>query len=82
MDMADKISSRQEFISFLETFRRNLIENPDEWENKNLEDFLEAMIRYTDDLQGYYDNTKQTINADMPDWQVFADILAGARIYE
>lgn len=40
------------------------------------------MIRYTDDLQGYYDNTKQTMNADIPEWQVFADILKGARIYE
>ncbi len=82
MNMHSKISSRQEFISFLEMFRRDLIENPNEWENKNLEDFLEAMVRYTDDLQGYYDNTKQTINADIPDWQVFADIFKGARIYE
>lgn len=82
MDMHSKISRRQEFISFLETFRQDLIEKPNDWENKNLEDFLEAMIRYTEDLQGYYDNTKQTINADIPDWQVFADILKGARIYE
>jgi hypothetical protein len=82
MDMHSKISSRQEFISFLEEFRQDLIENPNKWENTNLEDFLEAMIRYTDDLQGYYHNTKQKIKADIPEWQVFADILKGARIYE
>lgn len=39
MDMHSKISSRQEFISFLETFRQDLIENPNEWENNNLDDF-------------------------------------------
>lgn len=80
--MHGKISTRQEFVTFLEAFRRDLIENPDEWDNKNLEDFLDAMIRYAGDIQGYYDNTKQTVNADIPDWQVFVDILKGARIYE
>lgn len=80
--MDRKISNRQEFIEFLESFRKDLNENPDNWENIKLDDFLEAMIRYTADIQGYYDNTNQNINADIPDWRVFADILQGARIYE
>lgn len=80
--MDKKISTRQDFIDFLESFRKDLNENPDNWENKNLDDFLEAMIRYTSDIQGYYDNTNQNVNADIPDWRVFADIFQGARIYE
>jgi hypothetical protein len=40
------------------------------------------MTRYTEDIQGYYDNTKQNVNADQPDWQTFADIFRGASIYE
>ena len=80
--MDRRITSRQEFIDFLESFRKDFIENPDDWENSNLDEFLEAMIRYTGDIQGYYDNTNQNLDADKPDWSTFADIFKGARIYE
>ena len=50
--------------------------------NKKLENFLEAMSSYAQDIQGYYDNMKQNINADEANWQTFADILKGASIYE
>lgn len=77
-----KVTDRQSFIKFLDLLHKDFLENPDEWENKNLDDFLEAMTRYTEDIQGYYDNTKQNVNADQPDWQTFADIFRGASIYE
>jgi hypothetical protein len=77
-----KVTDRQSFIKFLDLLRKDFLDNPDEWENKNLDDFLEAMTRYTEDIQGYYDNTKQNVNADQPDWQTFADIFRGATIYE
>ncbi len=77
-----KVTVRQTFIEFLELLRQDFLDNPDEWENKNLDDFLEAMSRYVGDIQGYYDNTKQNINADEGSWKVFADIFHGAKIYE
>jgi hypothetical protein len=40
------------------------------------------MIRYSEDILGYYDNTNQKVDADTPSWKVFADILLGAKIYE
>jgi hypothetical protein len=43
---------------------------------------LEAIGRYTNDIQGYYDNTNKNVNADQPTWQVFADIFRGSTIYE
>ncbi|MCP3933089.1 MAG: hypothetical protein GY705_28800 [Bacteroidetes bacterium] len=51
-------------------------------ENKTIDDFLEAIARYTDDIQGYYDNTGQNVDANKPDWKIFIDILKGASIYE
>lgn len=54
-----KVTDRQSFIQFLELFRNDLTHNKNEWANKTLEDFLEAMTRYAEDLQGYYNNTKQ-----------------------
>jgi hypothetical protein len=38
--------------------------------------------RYTENIQGFYKNTQQNIDADQADWQTFADILRGARVYE
>ncbi|WP_420551967.1 DUF7660 family protein [Tenacibaculum aiptasiae] len=74
--------TRIEFINFLKEFRKDLKENKSDWENKTLEDFIEAMEAYTEDIQGYYDNMKMNINADKPSWQNFKTILEGAKIYE
>jgi hypothetical protein len=72
-----EIKDRQSFIEFLMLFRKDLNSNPGGWENKNLDDFLEAMAHYTEDIQGYYDNCKKEIgehiNADIPSWRTFAE---------
>jgi hypothetical protein len=77
-----KVTDRRSFIEFLELLREDFVDNPQEWENKNLPDFLEALSSYTEDIQGYYDNTEQHINADAPGWTTFADMFKGAKIYE
>ncbi len=74
--------TRTEFISFLKEFKTDFDQNKDDWENKRLEDFLESMITYTEDIQGYYDNMKMNVNADTPTWENFRNILKGAAIYE
>ena len=77
-----KVTDRVSFISFIKLLRVDLLNNPERWENKNLDDFLEAIGRYTEDVQSYYNNTNQSINADDPNWKTFADIFMGASIYE
>jgi hypothetical protein len=77
-----KVADRKSFVEFIELLRSELLANPDNWVNRNLDDFLEAMARYADDIQGYYDNMRQPIDADKANWQVFADILKGSSIYE
>jgi len=74
--------NRLEFVKFLEEFKKDFDKNKSEWENTNLSDFLESMIRYTEDVQGYYDNMKMDIDADKPTWENFTQILRGASIYE
>jgi hypothetical protein len=76
------VTDRQSFINFLEKFHQDLLNNKQDWENKTLEDFLEALTRYAEDITGYYENTKQNVNADAASWQVFADMLQGAKVYE
>ena len=55
--------TREDFIQFIETLRADLLAHPDKLANKTLYDYLEAVA----DIQGYYDNTGKTINADKPD---------------
>jgi molybdate-binding protein len=76
------IENRASFINFLSLLRKDLTINSEEWGNITLEDFLEAMESYTEDIQGYYNNTNQNVDADQASWKVFADILMGSRIYD
>jgi hypothetical protein len=77
-----EVKDRQSFIRFMELLHEDYLKNQEEWENPNLDRFLEAMIAYAEDIQGYYNNTNQNVNADTPSWKVFADILKGAKVYE
>ncbi len=77
-----EVTDRQTFAKFLILLQKDFLDNPDNWENRTLPDFLEALSSYTEDVQGYYDNTKQNINADNPDWRTFSHLFLGAKIYE
>lgn len=76
------VTDRNSFIAFVESLLEDYRTNKDAWENETLESFLDAMAAYTNDIQGYYDNTSQEVNADIASWKVFADILKGASMYE
>lgn len=74
--------TRIEFIEFLKEFKTDFDQKNDNLENVNLSDFLESMIAYTEDIQGYYNNMEMNVNADNPTWENFSNILKGASIYE
>ncbi|WP_313185650.1 DUF7660 family protein [Sphingobacterium siyangense] len=77
-----KVKDRQSFINFLNLLRQDLLQNPETWENKTLPDFLDALESYTEDIQGYYNNTNANVDAEKATWSTFADIFKGAKIYE
>ncbi len=77
-----KVTNRETFIKFIDLLRNDYLTNANSWKNKTLPDFLESLSAYAEDIQGYYDNMKQDVNADQPSWQTFADIFKGATIYE
>nr|WP_262493964.1 hypothetical protein [Flavobacterium beibuense] len=43
---------------------------------------MEALSDYAEDIPEYYKNTKQDRSPETADWQVFADMLKGAIVYE
>jgi len=77
IDFSQKISeinSKDDFVNFVGLLVDDLKNNPDEWENKSLPAYLDAIARWTDDMEGYYLNN----NIEMPrdiNWIVFANIL-------
>ena len=77
-----KVRDRTSFIKFLDLLRQDLLQHPETWENKTLPDFLEALATYTEDIQGYYDNTGANVDAGKAAWSTFADIFKGAKVYE
>lgn len=77
-----KIKSKKDFKIFLEKLYDDYLNNSKTWESATLEDFLKSLISYTEDIDGYFTSKDQSIEPELPSWSLFADILAGARIYE
>lgn len=84
MNLKEKIEGlkdKQDFVMFMEILVKDLKENPDAWENKSLESYLEAIANWVEDMEGYYINNNLPLPEGI-DWKVFANILAAAKIYE
>ena len=77
-----KVTDRKSFIKFIDLLRQDLLDDPESWENDTLDSFLEAFSAYANDIQGYYNNMHENVNADHASWQVIADIFKGAKVYE
>ena len=77
-----RVTDRKSFEEFVDLLLKDFRKNGDEWENNRLELFLEAVKRYSEDLDGYYRNLHPELDADVPTWRAFADILRGAVVYE
>lgn len=75
------IKSRNDFIVFIQYLIDDFRENPENWENKTIPDYLEAMQSWIEDMDNYYINMKYPIPHEV-DWKTFADILMASKIYE
>lgn len=76
-----QIQTRNDFRAFLRALLENLRERPEEWENPNLPDYLEALGAWTEDMEGYYQNRSESIPTQ-PTWKVAAQMLLAAKVYE
>lgn len=80
-DNLNRILEKESFLTFVNSLISDLKNKPEEWENKSLDAFLEAIVSWIEDMDGYYENNNipypQSIN-----WQFFADVLMAAKIYE
>ncbi len=61
--------------------QKDYAENKSNWENDSLDSFLEAMGRWTESFENYYEHTHQKEPESIP-WKLFANMLIGAKVYE
>lgn len=76
-----KIQTREDFISFLHSLKKDYSENLQSWENSDIGSFLDAMAAWIEDMDGFYMNQGLPV-PEKPDWKIFADILMGGKLYE
>lgn len=77
----DSINTKEDLAEFLFGLRKDLIENPGDWENQTLDRYLDAMESWIRVIDAYSKNTGDT-EALSPSWRTFAKILSAAKIYE
>jgi hypothetical protein len=75
-----RIESRQELISLI--FR--LLDENDaiEWENETAYSFLQALAAWLNDADSFYLNINESRDPNNASWQLFADALQAAAVYE
>lgn len=84
MDIAQRVAevqSQADLATFVALLARDLEHHADQWETKNLLDFLHAMAAWIRDMDGYYANSGKPMPLE-PSWLTIAEILAASRIYE
>lgn len=80
-DMVYKINSKDDLIKFLEQLILDFKNNLDTWENSNLENYLEAMQSWLEDIEGWENNCNIDISKITP-WQLIGYILLASKMYE
>lgn len=76
-----KVESKEDFISFMEMLINDFNQNKHDWENQTVKEYLEAMKSWIEDMDGYFENTKQPV-PDNIDWNFFSIVLYLGKIYE
>lgn len=80
-ERVEKVKSRNDLIKFINHLRMDLKINKDDWENITLEDFLEAMEAWVNDMEGLYLNSNEPI-PKQPSWKTISDMLYASSMYE
>ena len=78
----ESVTSREDFARFVAAFRADLLAKPEEFDNRTLDGFLDALSRYADDVPGYLKNVGSPLHPEAPSWQLFAIMLCGAKLYD
>lgn len=80
-DEVAAVRSREDLAKFVLALCQDLKKNPGTWENRTLEEYLEALSGWIGDMDGFYRNRGETPPV-LPGWSTVARMLDAAAIYE
>ena len=75
------VNSKEEFMRFLDELQCDYMQRGEEWENKDINEYLAGVRSWVDDMDGYFRN----MNLDIPsniDWKFIATLFYVGKIYE
>lgn len=75
------IQTKEDFMLFLGSLRQSYQDSSDEWENVNLETYLEALAAWLHDMDGYYRNRGEDTPTELS-WRLLAEAFIAATMYE
>ncbi|MDN3025757.1 hypothetical protein [Streptomyces sp. S.PB5] len=77
----DEIPTREDLAAFVRALHEEYLQRGDEWENRTLDTFLEALSAWIDSAPGWYRNFGKELPAG-GDWTFLARALSAATVYE
>lgn len=80
-DYVKTVSSRDDFIKFIEYLNQDFTQKSDEWENKTLKQFLGGLSGFANDMTGYYKNMGEIVDVECITWRMAAEMLLAATVY-
>lgn len=84
MDISEKaeaVQTREDLAAFVLALRDDLTTGRSTWENATLDRYLEAFAGWCADMPGWLENSGRTM-PDQPDWNLVAQMLMAATLYE
>ncbi|MBO1333975.1 hypothetical protein J3486_22335 [Streptomyces sp. VRA16 Mangrove soil] len=81
MEPNERLADREALSGFLRLLRQDYEASGDQWENRTLDSFLEALEAWVADAPGWYANHGQELPRE-GDWAFMARALSAARFYE
>ena len=72
--MLGRINSKEDFIKFMEIYVSTI-------NDSSVKEYLESVLSWTEDMEGYYHNTKKEIPQNI-NWDIIATLFYVGRIYE
>jgi hypothetical protein len=78
---AQSVQVREDLSAFLLAASRDFRENPGNWENRSISDFLEAMSAWVLDCDEFFRARGESFPPD-DTWPTVAKLVAAARVYE
>jgi hypothetical protein len=80
-EQAKQIKTKEDLTELVLTLRDDLRNHPENWNNKDLQNYLESLSAWIKDMDGYYQNKGENIS-EIPVWRLLGEMLIAASVYE